>query len=121
VNERVSAHIVAPVKDQVVVEVVAWTPGTQGVVRARAFHLRLPDRPTPEALNGFLASVKPNVLRRIVLVGDHVVPPIAMDPPPRRRDDEQVRRQFDPNALPAGPGGRGRAAARAAAHDRGRD
>jgi len=105
VNERVSAHIVAPVKDQLVTEVVAWTPGTHGVVRARAFHLRPPDRPTPEALDRFLASMRPHVQKRIVLVGQHVVPPIAFDPPSKRRDDDQVRRQFDPDTVPATPGG----------------
>ena len=32
-NERLAAHIVAPVKDALVVEALAWTPGTKGVVR----------------------------------------------------------------------------------------
>jgi hypothetical protein len=103
VNERVSAHIVAPVKDHLVTEVVAWTPGTRGAARARAFHLRVPERPTPEALDQFLASVRPHVAGRIVLVGEHVIPPITLDPPSRRRDDEQVRRQFDPDAAPGRP------------------
>src|SRR5262249_2819191 len=31
VNERLTAHIVAPVKDALVAEVLAWTPGTNGV------------------------------------------------------------------------------------------
>ena len=30
VNERFSAHIIAPVKDQLTCEVLAWTPGTNG-------------------------------------------------------------------------------------------
>jgi hypothetical protein len=107
VNERVTAHIVAPVKDQLVTEVVAWTPGTRGVVRAPAFLLRLPDRPTPEELDRVLAAARPHVLGRIVLVGEHVIPPITIDPPSRRRDDEQVRRQFDPDHAPAAPGGGG--------------
>ncbi len=32
VNERFSAHITAPVKDQLTCEVLAWTPGTEGTV-----------------------------------------------------------------------------------------
>ena len=48
VNERFSAHIVSPVKDSLVGEVLAWTPGTSGVVTAPAFHLRIPERPTSE-------------------------------------------------------------------------
>ena len=35
VNERFSAHIIAPVKDQLTCEVVAWTPGTNGPVTAQ--------------------------------------------------------------------------------------
>src|SRR4030095_5431837 len=35
-NERLSAHIVAPVKDSLVTEALAWTPSTRGVVRANA-------------------------------------------------------------------------------------
>src|SRR6476620_2984115 len=34
VNERFSAHIIAPVKDQLTCEVLAWTPGTDGTVTA---------------------------------------------------------------------------------------
>src|SRR6266508_6196866 len=44
VNERFSAHITAPVKDQLTCEVVAWTPGTNGPVSAHAYHLITPDR-----------------------------------------------------------------------------
>src|SRR5689334_11171853 len=33
-NERLSAHLVAPVKSQLACEVLAWTPGTDGPVRA---------------------------------------------------------------------------------------
>lgn len=35
-NERFSAHIISPVKDQLTCEVLAWTPGTNGVVTAQA-------------------------------------------------------------------------------------
>src|SRR3954468_11794123 len=56
VNERFSAHIIAPVKDQLTCEVVAWTPGTNGVVTAAAYNMVLPDRPAPEQLAAFLAT-----------------------------------------------------------------
>ena len=32
VNERLSAHIISPVKDALVTEALAWTPGTLGIV-----------------------------------------------------------------------------------------
>src|SRR5688500_17232743 len=45
-NERLSAHIVAPVKDSLVAYVLAWTPGTRGVVRANPYHINHPARPS---------------------------------------------------------------------------
>src|SRR5215510_4045887 len=47
-NERLSAHIVSPVKDSLVCEVLAWTPSTKGTVKAQAFQLVLPEKPTRE-------------------------------------------------------------------------
>src|SRR5688572_25692810 len=44
-NDRLAAHIVTPVKDALVVEALAWTPGTKGAVRAAAVQLTLPERP----------------------------------------------------------------------------
>src|SRR5258705_242452 len=37
VNERLSAHMVAPVRGHLVAEVLAWTPGTNGNVAAAAY------------------------------------------------------------------------------------
>src|ERR1700730_14904357 len=45
-NERLTAHLIAPVKDVLTCEVLSWTPSTRGVVRARAHQLILPERPT---------------------------------------------------------------------------
>ena len=39
VNERLSAHMVSPVHDPLTSEALAWTPGTNGTITARAFHL----------------------------------------------------------------------------------
>src|SRR5688572_8519443 len=47
-NERLTAHVISPVKDALVCEALAWTPGTRGVVRARAYQLILPERLTQE-------------------------------------------------------------------------
>jgi carboxypeptidase Q len=35
-NERLTAHLISPVKDPLVCEVLSWTPGTRGPVRAKA-------------------------------------------------------------------------------------
>ena len=44
-NEKASGHIVAPVKDNLIFEVLAWTPSTKGTVTARAVHLVPPTGP----------------------------------------------------------------------------
>jgi hypothetical protein len=96
VNERFSAHIVSPVKDSLVGEVLAWTPGTNGVVTAPAFHLRIPERPTAEQLTAYLNSVRDQVRGRIVLFDPIMTPAVDLNPPPARENDDDVRRRFGP-------------------------
>src|SRR3954465_5483401 len=76
VNERFSAHITAPVKDQLTCEILAWTPGTDGTVAAKAYQLMLPDRPTAAELTSFLQRETNNVKGRAVLVGRHTLVPV---------------------------------------------
>ncbi len=141
-NEKASGHILSPVKDNLVFEVMAWTPSTKGTVTAEAVHLVTPLGPTVDApvsanvlggggagrgsamqrlgptedeLNTYFKSIAAKVRGGIVLVGNHVQVAFQENPPAKRRDDEQVKVQFnpDPNAAPgaAGRGGRGGAAA----------
>lgn len=42
-NEHLAVHAVSPFKDALVVEALAWTPGTNGTVKAKAFNLVVPD------------------------------------------------------------------------------
>jgi len=107
VNERFTAHITSPVKDQLTCEVLAWTPGTKGPITAQAYQLMLPDRPTPAELTAFLDREKDKVKGRIVLAGKSVFVPIVIEPPAKRRPDDQVRAQYDPNNPDGGRGGRG--------------
>jgi hypothetical protein len=44
-NERASGHIIAPVKDKLEFEVIAWTPSTNGTVTAEAVSLVTPEGP----------------------------------------------------------------------------
>jgi len=111
VNERFSAHIVAPVKDQLTAEVLAWTPSTNGTVTAQASQITLPERQTSAELAAALAGQKDQVNGRIVLVGKAAFVPVTINPPAKRRPDDQVRAQYDPenpNAGQFGRGGRGR-------------
>lgn len=100
-NERLTAHIVAPVKDPLVSEVLAWTPSTRGTVRAKAYQLVLPERPTQEQLTAAFGKEKANIRGRIVLVGKHQIVPVNLNPPPKRTDDKVIEQRFDPNAQPS--------------------
>ena len=88
VNERFTGHILSPVKDQLTCEVLAWTPGTDGTVTAKAYQMILPEPPTPAELTAYLTSVKDQVNGKIVLVGKHVFVPVNFSPPAKRRDDQ---------------------------------
>ncbi|MDQ1590267.1 MAG: carboxypeptidase [Pyrinomonadaceae bacterium] len=103
-NERLSAHIVSPVKDALVCEALAWTPGTNGAVTGRAYQLVLPERQTKEQLTAFLEGIRGQVRGKIVLVGRHQIVPVTFNPQNKRREDQEVRNQYDPNSpTPAPP------------------
>lgn len=99
-NERLTAHIIAPVKDSLVCEVLAWTPSTKGTVQGKAYQLVLPERPTQEQLTAAFEQEKANIRGRIVLVGKHQVVTVNLTPPAKRTDDKVVQQRFDPDARP---------------------
>jgi carboxypeptidase Q len=99
-NERLTAHMISPIRDVLSCEVLAWTPSTKGVVRAKAYQLILPERPSQDQLNTFFASRKTNVRNHIVLVGKQTILPVNLNPPPKRMTDEQAEQRFGPNARP---------------------
>ncbi len=103
VNDRASGFITAPVKDNLTFEVLAWTPSTKGTAIGSAFNLILPDRPPQTELDTFLAGIKTKVRGKIVLVGKPAVIQVNINPPAKRRTDEEVRRQVTPNATPQAP------------------
>ena len=110
-NERLSAHIVSPVQDHLVAEVLAWTPGTDGVVRAEAVPITLPERPTRDELAAHLEGLADRVRNGIVLVGPPEQVPVTINPAPLRLEDAAVRAEMNappPVALPAGRGRGGR-------------
>lgn len=99
-NERLSAHLISPVKDPLVCEALAWTPGTKGTVTAKAHQLLLPERPSQDQLTSFFAAQKPLVRGKIVLVGKPAVIPVNLNPPAKRQTDEQALRRYGPNPQP---------------------
>jgi carboxypeptidase Q len=89
-NERVTAHLVSPVKDALVVEVLAWTPSTTGVARGQAVQITLPTRPNAMDMATFLDGIKSTIKGRMVLVGPHQTVPVTFNPIPLRREDADV-------------------------------
>jgi hypothetical protein len=106
-NERFSAHIISPVKDHLVGEVLAWTPGTNGPVKAQAVQMVLPVRPTKEELAKYLAGYRSAVNGRIVLVGAPQVVPVSFNDPPERHDDSDVLRRLNAPERAGGPNRQG--------------
>ena len=102
-NERLSAHVVTPVKDPLVAEVLAWTPGTNGAVRAAATLITLPSQPTSAELAAHLETLQSAVRGKVVLVGSPRQMTVAFQPVPLRREDRAVEAQFNrpPSAPPA--------------------
>ena len=99
-NERLTAHLISPVKDPLVCEVLAWTPSTKGTVQAKAYQLILPERPSQEQLNIFLNNHKTKVRGKIVLIGKPAVISVNLSPPAKRQTDEQAQQRYGPNARP---------------------
>lgn len=105
-NERYSVFMVSPVTDTLTAEVVAWTPGTNGPTRARVVRIDLPERVTELELAAQLEPLKASVAGKIVLVGKGTPAPVPFTVPARRRDDAELRAQYDPvNPAPSRPMG----------------
>ncbi len=100
VNERAAGFITSPVQDSLVFEVLAWTPGTKGVVSGSAFQMILPVRPTQAELTAYFENIKDKVRGNMVLLGTPGKIPVNFEPPAKRIDDEVLKRRLDPNAVP---------------------
>jgi hypothetical protein len=104
-SERIAAHIVSPVKDALVAEALAWTPGTSGIVRGAAMTVVMPPGARRAELTAFFDTLKPKVKGAMVLVGAPRLVPVSFNQPELRRDDAEVLTQLAPAQLPAARGG----------------
>jgi hypothetical protein len=95
-NERFTAHLVSPVKDALVGEVLAWTPSTNGPVKASVVNLILPERPSQDEITTFFAANAAAVKGKMVLIGRHQIVPVAINPVNKRLDTAEARSRFDP-------------------------
>ncbi len=107
VNERLSVHAISPFKDSLIAEALAWTPGTNGAVTGQVLQIIVPAQPTKDVLAKFFDDLRPQVKGKIVMVGRPTPVPVTILPPQKRREDNDVRAQYDPaTAAPTGvPGG----------------
>lgn len=96
VNEQLSVHAISPFKDSLVTEALAWTPGTNGPVTAQVMQLITPSQPTKDALATFFDENRSKVKGKIVMVGAPAVVPVTILTPNKRREDNEVRAQYDP-------------------------
>src|SRR5882724_5832782 len=99
-NKRLTAHIIAPVQDPLVCEVLAWTPSTRGPVRASAYQITLPDKPSQETLTAFFYAERGKVRGRIVLAGKQTIVPFSPTSPAKRTDHKAAEERYGPNAKP---------------------
>ena len=106
-NDLAWGAITSPVQDSLVLEALAWTPGTKGIVHAKAVNIAVPDQPTADELTSYLDTVKDQVKGAIVLVGKPRVVGVNLTPPSKRTPDEDVKARYDPNNSAAGQRGRG--------------
>jgi len=129
-NEEATGHIVSPVKDNLVFEVLSWTPSTNGPVTAQVVSLVTPTGPqaprsanagggrggaqaptflgpTDEELSRYFAEMSPKVKGAIVFVGDAVKVPFQEQAPAKRLTEQAARDRYNPPANPAAAGGRG--------------
>jgi hypothetical protein len=96
VNEKLSVHVISPIKDSLVTEALAWTPGTNGTVTAQTVQLTVPSQPTKETLAKFFDENRAKVKGKIVMIGAPAVVAVTILPPHKRREDNDVRAQYDP-------------------------
>jgi hypothetical protein len=127
-NEEATGQLISPVRDNLVFEVVAWTPSTPGAVMAPAVQLILPTGPaapqnpaargaaqattylgpTEEELKAYFAEMAPKVTGAVVLVGPQVKVTFQEQSPAKRMTEQAARERFNPppaNPAPRGNGG----------------
>lgn len=102
-NERTAVFLTSPVKDSLVVEPLAWTPGTPGTVTASALLIEVPASPTQAELDAALDALRGTLKGRAVLVGRPASPGVAFNPVAKRRDDADVRAQLSGSGGAFGP------------------
>lgn len=103
-NEKLSVYAVSPFKYSLSAEVMAWTPGTKGIITAETFNLIPPNNPTSDELNKYFADIKTQIKGKIVLTGKHNLNQINFQIPNLRMTDEEAKKLFayeQPRLIPS--------------------
>src|SRR5436190_2390502 len=109
-NEEATGHIVSPVKDNLVFEVLSWTPSTNGPVTGQVVLLITPPGPqaprnpnaagrggtqpptflgpTDEELSMYFAAMRPKAKGAIVFVGEAIKVPFQEQAPAKRLTEQ---------------------------------
>lgn len=94
-NERMTAHMTAPTRANLVGVPLSWTPSTPGLVSGDVMHVMLPVYPTRADFAAFADSVRGLVRGKMVLVGTTGTQlPAGFVPPPMRLTEEAARERF---------------------------
>jgi carboxypeptidase Q len=102
--DKYLVRVLSPYEDTLSARVVAWTPSTKGMVRAKTVQIAPPEHPSQDSLTAYLNSVRGKIHGRIVLVGAFTPVPMQFNPSYLRREDSELRAQFDPvNPTPPFP------------------
>src|SRR5580765_7003385 len=81
---RASGYITSPVKANLKLEAIPWTPSTNGTVSGDVVQIIPPQNPTEDELTAFLTALAPKIKGAIVMVGASVTPPVNFNEPQKR-------------------------------------
>jgi hypothetical protein len=105
VNERAAGYLTSPSKDNLVLEVLAWTPSTKGRARSNVVQIEPPSPASKEELNAYLAANAAKVKGKIVMVGKAVAVPVSFAPVNKRQTDEAAKARYSGQGQGGGPRG----------------
>jgi carboxypeptidase Q len=101
--DKYAVRVLSPFKSALGARVVAWTPSTKGVVRAKTALIEIPHFQSEEDLTNYLKNIKEDIHGRIVLVGAHKAMPITLNPSIKRSEESELLMQYDPEYQPPAP------------------
>jgi len=102
VNERAAGFLTAPANDNLVFEVLGWTPSTRGKVRSAVVQIEPPSTATKEELAAYLSANAAKVKGKIVMVGKAAAVPVSFAPVSKRQTDEAAKARYSGQGGPRG-------------------